>query len=232
VGRRRGAITAKRWPLWVAVVLLALFVALAALVETGVTQHWDLQAVHRLRPDDGWGVSQQRWSPWMSRLKPDRMYLLLGVTAVVLAAWRRSLWPVVFAVVLAGVSGVLTVATKLAFQRPDPHGYVSPTGGSYPSGHIVAVLVCLAGCLLLVWPRLRWWMWVPVLGAAALMTVGLLVAAAHWPTDIVGGALLALGVVAALSRLPMRQRAVGSGFATGWGSRRNARRRGATTSAS
>ena len=40
---------------------------------------------------------------------------------------------------------------------------------------------------------------------AALMASALLVAAAHWPTDVVGGGLLALALVILFSRLGLRR---------------------------
>jgi membrane-associated phospholipid phosphatase len=73
----------------------------------------------------------------------------------------------------------------------------------------VALVVCLGGCLLVAFPRVSWWMWLPLVAAAALLITGLLVAAAHWPSDILGGALLALALVSASSRLTVRRRATG-----------------------
>lgn len=218
-------VTRWRHPAWLAVGAAACFVALAALVATGATHGVDTAVVHRLRPRDAWGPAQMTWSPWMSRLQPQRMYLLLGATALAAAAWRRSWWPLLFGVLLAGSSVVLTVLAKMAFARPDPHGWVAGSGGSYPSGHVVALLVCLSGCLLLVWSRVRWWLWATVGGAAALLTVSLLVSAAHWPSDVLGGALLAVTVVGAMTTLPLRQLAVAP-------APRKSSSRGATTSAS
>ena len=218
-------VTTWRQPAWLAVGAAACFVVLAVLVATGTTQALDVAVVQRLRPRDAWGPEQVMWSPWMSRLRPQHMYVLLAATSVAAVAWRRTWWPLLFGAVLAASSVALTVLAKVALDRPDPHGWVATSGGSYPSGHVVALLVCLSGCLLLACPRVRWWLWSPVVGAAALLTVSLLVSAAHWPTDVLGGALLAVTVVAALSTVSLRQRAVAP-------APRNARSRGATTSAS
>jgi membrane-associated phospholipid phosphatase len=218
-------VTRWRHPAWLAVGAVACFLVLAVLVATGTTQALDVEVVSRLRPRDAWGPAQVEWSPWMSRLQPGRMYLLLAATSAAAAAWRRSWWPPVFGAVLAGSSAALTVMAKVALDRPDPHGWVATSGGSYPSGHVVALLVCLSGCLLLVGPRVRWWLWAPVVGAAALLTVSLLVSAAHWPSDVLGGALLAVALVGGLSSLSLRQRAVAPAS-------RKSSSRGATTAAS
>ncbi|WP_406832172.1 phosphatase PAP2 family protein [Pedococcus sp. KACC 23699] len=198
--------------MWVAMGAFCCFVALGVLVATGASQASEAGVISELRPHDAWGPAQVRWSPWMSRLRPERMYLVLTVTTLAASAWRRSARPAIFATTLAGTSVVLTLVSKLALDRPDPHGFVTGSGGSYPSGHMVAVLVCLAGCQMILWPRVRWWGWLPVALAGTLMAVALLVSAAHWPTDVLGGGLLSFAIVAAASSLRLRQRAfVGGG---------------------
>lgn len=189
---------------WLLLISSALFVLLTVLVLQGATQSIDSAVFHRLRPGDGWGESQIRYSPWMNRLRPSRMYLLLGLTSVLASVCRRSPWPLAFASVLAGVSGAATLAVKLAAHRPDPHGHMADSGGAYPSGHTVAVLVCLGGCLLVLWPAVRWWLWTAVVVAGCLMTSALLVSGAHWLTDVTGGGILAIAVLSAGSRLRLR----------------------------
>jgi membrane-associated phospholipid phosphatase len=124
-----------------------------------------------------------------------------------MSLWRRSWWPVVYSTVLAGASMAVTLVVKFAIERPDPHGDVAASGGSYPSGHVVAVVVCLAGCIFVVWPRARWWLWLPMVSATGLMITALIVSAAHWPSDVLAGTLLGLAVVTGGSRLRLRRRA-------------------------
>ena len=59
-------------------------------------------------------------------------------------------------------------------------------------------------------PRTRWWWWVLPAAAAGLMTAALVLSAAHWTSDVVGGALLALALVTVASRWPWRAGASGT----------------------
>ena len=192
---------------WAAVAFVVLFIVLTGLVLTGVAQPLDDRLVQYFRPDDVWGERQIRYSPWMHRMRPPLMFALLAGTCLVVSVWRRSWRPAVLGLALGTTSAVLVFLVKLAVERPDPHGEVPQFGGSYPSGHMVAVLVCLGGCLLVLAPRTRWWWWALPAAAAVLMTAALVLSAAHWTSDVVGGALLALVLLTGASRWPWRTRA-------------------------
>lgn len=200
-GRDELSPTAVRGPFprcaWVPVTCIVLFVALTGLVVSGVAQSLDDRIISEVRPNDAWGEAQVRYSPWMHWLRPTRMFLLLAGTCVALSVWRRSWRPLVTGLVTGSVSVALVILAKVAVHRPDPHGALPPSGGSYPSGHIVAVLVCLVGCLVASGPRVHWWWWALPAAGAGLMSAALVVSAAHWPSDVLGGGLLALAVVTA-----------------------------------
>lgn len=231
---------------WLGLACAVCFLALGLLVATGATHALDVATTARLRPGDAWGGAQVSASPWMGRLSPQHMVLVLTTATATACAWRRTWRPALFAVVLATCAVVLTAAVKLALQRPDPHGWVAPTGGAFPSGHVVAVVVCCAGSVMVLSSRVRWWQWAPVLAAAGLMARALLVSAAHWPTDIAGGVLLSVVVLTGVGLLPLRGEArraprtapgqpTRSSSASTSGtapSSRKRTRRGATTSAS
>jgi membrane-associated phospholipid phosphatase len=195
VGHR--AISGTPWPWWPSAVLALLFVAVTVLVVTGVAQPLDEQVIRTVRPHDVWGDPQVRLSSWVHRLRPAVMLVLLAVACVVASVRARSYRPAATGLVLVCVSTGLLLLVKVVVGRPDPHGGLAVSGGSYPSGHMVAVLVCLGGCLLVLGPGRRRWWWVVPAAAAGLMATALVVTATHWPSDVVGGALLGLATLMA-----------------------------------
>jgi membrane-associated phospholipid phosphatase len=196
-------------------------------VATGATQALDRAAADWLRPDDVWGVTQARLSPVMPTFEPRRAYALLVAVTVVVVLLRRSWRPAAFAVTVTAVSAGTTAVVKILTHRPDPHGDLATTGGSFPSGHVVALLVCLGCCALLCWSRTRWWHWVLVAGPPAAMGATVAYAAAHWVTDVLGGALLAVATLCWAAQLPLRRSLANGSHASTyptWGSPTTVRR--------
>lgn len=188
----------------VAAVAAAVFVLLAVLVATHATQDLDVAARNHFRPHDVWGTTQMRVDVIVEGLKPSKMLPLLALVAVVACVRSRSWRPAAYAALLVGVTGALTMVTKVIVGRPDPHQDMTAVGGSFPSGHTVTVLVCLGGAILLLQELPRWWEWAVVGLVGVAMGLSLLLQAAHWLTDVVGGLLLGLAVLAAALGLRLR----------------------------
>jgi membrane-associated phospholipid phosphatase len=192
LGRRHG---------WGSALLAVLFVGLTAVVATGGADGADAWVAGHFRPMNEWGELQDRYAPWLTRLAPVRMFALLAVTSAVVATWRRSWQTLLLGVVPAVLSVGAALLVKYALARPNPLGGVSPDGGSYPSGHMLAVVVSVAACLVILTPRVRWWSWAVLLVPSSLMASALLVTASHWVSDVVGSCLLAGAAVLGTSRL-------------------------------
>jgi membrane-associated phospholipid phosphatase len=182
----------------------SLFMVLAVLVETGATASLDAEIRDALRPDNVWGPSQARLNPIIDGIDPPRALGLLAAVGLVLALRRRSWWPGLYAALVAVAAVGPLMVTKFLVARPDPRHEMTAVGGSFPSGHLLAVVVCLGGCLMLLVPRTRWWQWLPIAVIGSLMGAALVVCAAHWFTDVVGGALLAIAMVGLLEAFPPR----------------------------
>jgi membrane-associated phospholipid phosphatase len=180
------------------------FLVLTILVAAHMCDRVDLWARHLFRPHDEWGDLQIRVDLIVEGLKPRNAALFLALLVAGTALARRS-WRVVLCTgLVAGLGAGLTLAAKVAVRRLDPHGELGGIGGSYPSGHILAVLL-VAGCTLLVLRRRPGWRGWTVVGlVGAVMAWALLVQAAHWLTDVVGAVLLGIAILAGATLLPFQ----------------------------
>ncbi len=193
----RSAAVPRRW--WIVIASAAAFTALAVGVHLGLLNTFDSVIREWMRPDDVWGTVQVRADYVVEGLRPAVVVSILAAYTAVICVIRRSLRPGLFVGAVWLITAALTVAVKIAMGRPDPHGVLSGHGGSFPSGHTISVVVCLGLAVLVAQPRLGRWIWIPLALVGALMGAALLVQAAHWSTDVLGGGLLAIGVLTAAS---------------------------------
>jgi membrane-associated phospholipid phosphatase len=182
---------------WIALGSAFAFIALAILVHFGLMDRLDTVVREWARPDDVWGTAQVRADVVVEGLGPAVLAVLLAAFTLAYCLNRRSLIPAAFIGSICLMAAALTIASKVAVARLNPHGVLGNDGGSFPSGHMIGVTVCLGIVALVAQPRASWWVWlIPTLGGG-LMGAALLLQASHWSTDIVGGALLGTGVLAA-----------------------------------
>lgn len=193
------------YPVLLAVVSGTALVLLSLFVATSVVQHLDVAARGYFRPHDEWGPTQMRADMVVEGAKPRNVAPLLALVGVASSVRMRSWRPAAYAAAIGLGTAVLTVLVKLMLQRTDPHSDMSTFGGSFPSGHMVSLLVCLGGAILVLRERSRWWEWGVVALAGSVMAWALLVQATHWATDVLGGVLIALTVLGAVSVLPLRR---------------------------
>jgi len=215
--RKRGTpahrLRGRRRAITIACVAGGLYLLLTLLVMGHLTDTLDATVRQWFRPDDVWGSVQLRADVIVEGFKPVRVALLLPIAAVASGLVRRSWQPPMVALQIGLSTIVLLLVTKLLVARPDPHGDVVTFGGSFPSGHTAVLLVVLGGCLIVVTRADPWWAWTAVVLVDVLMAVCLLLQAAHWFTDIIGGMLLATCLLAAAraTRWPASRTSVRSG---------------------
>jgi membrane-associated phospholipid phosphatase len=185
-----------RWFLGTAAALSAIaFLVLSVVVAAGLTQSLDDNARELFRPGDRWGDTQTRFGYLVDGLAPPITGPLLAIGSAI-AAWRaRSLRPLVFAGATGSLAVALTLAAKAAMDRSDGHGDLHGVATSYPSGHMVLLLISAGGLLLIYVPQARW-LWVALGVLAVTMGIAILVVAMHWLTDVVASVLLGVTLLA------------------------------------
>lgn len=135
----------------------------------------------------------------------------VGVAAVlILFAWERRAG---YLMALGAVSSLLDNLVKLLMERERPtsalvHIFEPAPGYSYPSGHAV-FFTWLSFMLAFavaphVRPRYRWLLWIGAALVIVLTCFARVWAGAHWPSDVAGGVLLALGWAMFVLWLPER----------------------------
>ncbi|MET7422118.1 phosphatase PAP2 family protein [Dactylosporangium sp. NPDC005555] len=139
---------------------------------------------------------------------------LLLAAVLLLRRWRTGLLFLLGTAVTA-TAVRLTILTLV--HRPRPVDRLTPTTGwAFPSGHTTSSAVTAGIVIVLGWAVLtgRWSRAALVAvagGWAVLVGVSRVALLAHWPTDVLGGWLLAIGVTVAFTRLLRVQRSFSTG---------------------
>jgi undecaprenyl-diphosphatase len=191
-----------------ALVLLAAFAVDTALVATTRLLPFDLPvALFVQRVPWGPQAAAMELTNWVSGLRQ----VALGLAAIVLLALfdRRAGW----LMAIGSLASLLDDLLKLALARQRPtaslvHVLDQVGGYSYPSGHAVFytwLSFMLAFSLApAVRPRLRPLLWAFAGYVTLTACLGRVWAGVHWPSDVLGGFLLALAWSAFVLWLPER----------------------------
>ncbi|GAA2789474.1 phosphatase PAP2 family protein [Kribbella solani] len=190
------------WVQLLAVASSVAFLVLAVIASAGQVDALDQDLRQVFRPDDVWGPWQLVFGNVVDGAAPRVSLAVLAVSGALAAVLRTSWRPLVYVAALALTGALVTQVAKALIGRADPHGDVGTLSGSFPSGHMVILLVCLGGVLLVWRQHPPVWAWALVALAGLTMGFSLLLLSMHWFTDVAGGALLAvpLLVVAASPR--------------------------------
>ena len=184
--------TRTRWIIPVGVT--ACYVLFALGVHLRMLDALDMAVRSASRPGDVWGPLQIRAAQVVHGLQPARLALSLLLVVAILSLLRRSLRPFAVMAVVGVPVAIVTLGTKYVMAHSDPS--TAPVGhGSFPSGHMVSVLIVFGLVVLLLRPRTRWgWLLPAVMGC--VMGCALVLADIHPATDVIGAGLLAVAALA------------------------------------
>ena len=162
-------------------------------------QNWDINTVHRINSWDGRFI--RNYNKVVSRSEP---YIAVGVpVAMALAAWIKDDRDLLKDAVYVGTSVagtfVVTYGLKYLVGRDRPyerypgrvHPYSLENSPSFPSGH-TATAFALATSLSIRYPK--WYVIAPTALWACSVGVSRMNEGVHYPTDVLAGAALGVGL--------------------------------------
>lgn len=184
------------------------FVVLLVLVVLGALDRLDLGVLHFVEHhrDHSVATGARRLTRVVSP-PVDAAVLAFGAAAI--ARRTRSRRPALVAAAFGALVAVVVLGVKAAVGRPAPRLGLQPAhGGSFPSGHTAAVLVC-AGILVLLTtahrPRLRRRLLAAVAALTVLVAAALVYDGYHWLSDTVASAALGIAILCAARGRVTRQ---------------------------
>jgi membrane-associated phospholipid phosphatase len=189
----------RRTLVWAGVLSVALAVLTALVASRAGVPRLDRTILSAVKPHNEWARRQRDADHLVELLRPTHLLIGLACVAVAIAAWRRSLLPLVLAAGCEAAIGLGVLGLKSAVAVRDPHHDLI-SGGSYPSGHTAQILVGFGVIALLMRGRLAAWLWALTALVTIAMAAALIVDGAHWASDVLGGALLG-GIVLLLARI-------------------------------
>ncbi len=189
------------WPGWLlpaGLLLVLVFLTVNVLVH-GPVIGMDQQIRHTVQGwahEPGWhwlASGPHAPAQLVTRLGSPLAVAVLAVAAAVLAAWRRTLRPLLAAATGVALLLVTVIPAKIIIARPGPGSGALASGswGYFPSGHTSTACVCYSIAVLLVIAGQP--SWVRRAALVGLAVVWLLVGAAlvwcdyHWVSDVLAG---------------------------------------------
>jgi membrane-associated phospholipid phosphatase len=191
-----------------AVVAATLFVILAILVarHVGPIERFDLSVHASWRQ---YALAHPTWLSFMrnvTRLGDTLTVVVVDVTLFAVCLWRSRRRTALFVAVVAVGVWVVRLVLRELVGRARPDVALWPVSGlSFPSGHATNSAAMAALIVVVCWPLLRRAGRIAVVVAAVIcaVSVGLsrVVGGVHWPSDVIGGLLLASAMVCAAAAL-------------------------------
>lgn len=157
---------------------------------------------------------------WAGRLKNGGQFVLWTSTGA-LYAWglfvddTRARETVITTLESVGIAALANAALKPAFGRLRPSDTDHPFdfwegGRSFPSGAVTPMFALATG--ISEYADYRWWVMVPAYTAASAVGAARMIGNAHWLSDVIGSALLGVGVTKLMFHLHGEHEADPAGY--------------------
>ncbi|MDT5029224.1 MAG: hypothetical protein QOE61_5650 [Micromonosporaceae bacterium] len=191
-----------------ALVAATFFIILAILVarHVGSIERFDLSVHASLRQ---YALAHPTWLSIMrnvTHLGDTLTVVVVDVTLFALCLWRSRPRAALFVAVVGVGVWIVRLVTRELVGRARPDDAAWPASGlSFPSGHATNSAAMTALIAVVCWPLLRRAGRIAVVVAAVICAVSValsrIVGGVHWPTDVIGGLLLASALVCAAAAL-------------------------------
>lgn len=182
--------------------ILPAVLAAAALAGLGLLVHYQAGLTGVDRALSEWVIALRNapmdWLIVLVTLFGDATALTLVAAAIVTSlAWRRAWWPAAISAASFATTTLVVKGIKLLVERERPMAdlYGGVESFSFPSGHMTnsmviygALAIFAAHALTGVWKRVAVG---GLVGLVVLIGVSRVYLGAHWPSDVIGAALMA-----------------------------------------
>lgn len=119
---------------------------------------------------------------------------ILVFAGLLTSVGRRMFWPLLLSLALGGILGAQGVKHFVPRDRPSNLPWAHPQEplyfNSFPSGHTTSSFALATMLILLTRGTRHAWKGYVALALACLIGVSRIYRGVHWPTDVIGGALL------------------------------------------
>jgi membrane-associated phospholipid phosphatase len=173
---------------------VALLLLTVVLFKAGGVEHADASLLHRLmldRESTGWDVARAA----AGLADPLPLFVFGAIICGLGLFWGRRREVLAGLVVVLGANLTTQVLKHLLdHHREQPFlGIFQPWHDAFPSGHTTAAVSLAVALFLVVPPRLRGLAAAIGIGFSALVGLAVVLIEWHYPSDVVAGALVALG---------------------------------------